>query len=49
MKNTRDNNDPEIPDWNDQDGWREEWDLNQILRGRPESTSREQRNYEEWD
>jgi hypothetical protein len=41
--------DPEIPDWNEQEGWRELWELDQQLWERPESTSRMQRSEEGWD
>jgi hypothetical protein len=41
--------DPEIPDWDDQNGYRELWALDGALRERPVSTSRLQRNEEGWD
>ena len=41
--------DTSIPDWNEQEGWRELWELDRHLWQRPESTSREQRAQEAWD
>lgn len=41
--------DPEIPDWDEETSWREEWELNRRLRERPDSTARIQRCTEEWN
>jgi hypothetical protein len=38
----------DIPDWDEEEGWREEWEWNRLLRQRPQSTSRIQRSTEEW-
>jgi hypothetical protein len=41
--------DPEIPDWSEREGYEELWALDLSLRQRPESTSRHQRRMEDWD
>jgi hypothetical protein len=40
--------DTEIEPWDEGNAWRLEWELNGLLRERPESTSRRQRNEETW-
>lgn len=49
MKRRHPDDDPDIPDWSDQEGWRELWALDNLLRERPDSLSRIQRNQEDWD
>lgn len=49
MKRRHPDDDPAIPDWDEKEGWRELWELDQHLRERPESLSRQQRAEEAWD
>lgn len=49
MKRRHPDDDPEIPDWDEGNGWRLLWELDTHLRERPESTSRRQRNDEGWE
>jgi hypothetical protein len=49
VKRRHPDDDPEIPDWDEKEGYRELWELEQRLWQRPESTSRIQRQTEEWD
>lgn len=49
MKRKHPDDDPDIPDWDEREGWKELRELDQRLEERPVSTSRLQRGWEEWD
>jgi hypothetical protein len=49
VKRKHPDDDPEIPDWDDKNSYRELWALDDALRERPKSTSRVQGMEEAWD